>query len=89
MTTPTTPIAGLVISGATVVGNAATFEGSVAFKDVRIMALGETRAMPAARDLMSDTKGWGQSVRRIQRMPPPQPRNTDQTLAAVTGAQGK
>src|SRR5437899_8347639 len=33
--------------------------------------------------IVADTKGWGQSVRRIQRMPPPQPRNTDQTLAAV------
>ena len=47
MATSTTPIADLVISGATVVTGTATFEGSVAIKDGRIMALGETRAMPA------------------------------------------
>ncbi len=39
------------------------------------------------RRIIADTKGWGQSVRRIQRMPAPQPRNTDQTLAAVTKGQ--
>ena len=37
------------------------------------------------RRIVGDSKGWGQSVRRIQRMPKPEPRNTDQTLAAVTG----
>ena len=36
------------------------------------------------RSVVEDSRGWGASVRRIQRMPPPQPRNTDQTLAAVT-----
>jgi urease alpha subunit len=36
MTTPTTPIADLVISGATVVTDTATFKGSVAIKDGRI-----------------------------------------------------
>jgi dihydroorotase len=36
------------------------------------------------RCVVGDSKGWGQSVRRIQRMPKPQPRNTDQTVAAVT-----
>jgi dihydroorotase len=50
MTSPATPIADLVISGATVVTGTATFEGSVAIKDGRIMALGEARAMPAARE---------------------------------------
>ena len=50
MATSTTPIADLVISGATVVTGTATFEGSVAIKDGRIMALGEARAMPAARE---------------------------------------
>jgi dihydroorotase len=37
------------------------------------------------RRILGDSKGWGLSVRRIQRMPKPEPRNTDQTLAAVTG----
>ena len=36
------------------------------------------------RKLVAATKGWGQPVNRIQRMPKPQPRNTDQWLAAVT-----
>jgi dihydroorotase len=41
------------------------------------------------RRIVGDTGGWGQSVRRIQRMPKPEPRNTDQTLAAVTAPQSK
>ena len=36
------------------------------------------------RSVVEDSRGWGASVRRIQHMPAPQPRNTDQTLAAVT-----
>src|SRR6516165_6085128 len=36
------------------------------------------------RQVLGETKGWGRSVRRIQRMPPPQPKNSDQTLMAVT-----
>jgi dihydroorotase len=39
------------------------------------------------RRIVDDTKGWGQSVRRIQRMPKPQPKNSDQTLFAVTRPQ--
>jgi dihydroorotase len=40
------------------------------------------------RKIVGATKGWGRSVHRIQRMPPPQPRNTDQTLMAVTREHG-
>jgi dihydroorotase len=40
------------------------------------------------RKIVGDTKGWGRSVHRIQRMPPPAPKNSDQTLMAVTGEQG-
>ena len=36
------------------------------------------------RVLQSDARGWGRSVHLIQAMPPATPRNTDQTLAAVT-----
>jgi dihydroorotase len=36
------------------------------------------------RQIVGETRGWGRSVRRIQRMPPPQPKNSDQTLVAVT-----
>jgi dihydroorotase len=35
------------------------------------------------RHLVEETRGWGQSVARIQQMPEPQPRNTDQTMAAI------
>lgn len=38
------------------------------------------------RSLVADTRGWGSSVRRVQRMPEPQPRNIDQTMDAVTQA---
>src|SRR6516165_8063128 len=40
------------------------------------------------RQIVGETRGWGQSVRRIQRMPPPQPKNSDQTLVAVTRGVG-
>jgi dihydroorotase len=41
------------------------------------------------RQIVGESKGWGRSVRRIQRMPPPQPKNSDQTLAAVTRGAGR
>src|SRR6266446_3538681 len=41
------------------------------------------------RQMVGESKGWGRSVRRIQRMPPPQPKNSDQTLAAVTRGAGR
>src|SRR5438105_5787655 len=56
MTNPTTPIADLVIVGATVVTDTAAFEAGVAIKDGRIMAVGEPRVMPAARETF-DAKG--------------------------------
>jgi len=40
------------------------------------------------RQIVGGTRGWGRSVRRIQRMPPPQPKNSDQTLVAVTRGVG-
>ena len=40
------------------------------------------------RRIAGETRGWGRSVRRVQRMPKPQPRNADQTLAAVTRQPG-
>lgn len=38
------------------------------------------------RTLVAGTRGWGRSVHPIQHMPEPQPRNTDQSMAAITGA---
>ena len=40
------------------------------------------------RQIVGETRGWGRSVRRIQRMLPPQPKNSDQTLVAVTRGVG-
>src|SRR5437870_5093270 len=41
------------------------------------------------RQIVGETRGWGRSVRRIQRMPPAQPKNSDQTLVAVTRVAGR
>jgi dihydroorotase len=40
------------------------------------------------RQIVGETRGWGRSVRRIQRMPPPQPKNSNETLVAVTRGEG-
>jgi dihydroorotase len=37
------------------------------------------------RALVVEARGHGRSVRRIQAMPTPQPRNTETTTAAITG----
>src|SRR5438876_9505733 len=55
MTNPTTSIADLVIVGATVVTDTAAFEAGVAINEGRIMAVGEARAMPAARETFDAT----------------------------------
>ncbi len=36
------------------------------------------------RVLVPETRGWGRSVTRVQRMPEPRPAHVDQTMAAVT-----
>ena len=38
------------------------------------------------RQLVPETRGWGRSVHAIQRMPPPQVRNAEQTSAAIVRA---
>src|SRR6266576_930506 len=53
MTNPT--IADLVISGATVVTDATSFDAGVAIKDGQILAIGEKRAMPTARETFDAT----------------------------------
>jgi dihydroorotase len=40
------------------------------------------------RTLVADTRGWGRSVHAIQRMPPPAPRNTEATMAAIVRPPG-
>jgi dihydroorotase len=63
------------------------FEGMVV-RGVPVHTLVRGRFVMRDRTLVPDTKGWGRSVRRIQAMPAPQPRNVDQTLAAVTAPVG-
>src|SRR5262249_30745437 len=55
MTNPTTSIADLVISGATIVSDTASFPAAVAIKDGQIMAIGEYRAMSTARETFDAT----------------------------------
>ncbi|HTQ32959.1 MAG TPA: allantoinase AllB [Stellaceae bacterium] len=54
-----------------------------ALKGVPIHTLVRGRFVMRERELVSDARGWGQSVRRVQEMPPPRPRNTAHTTAAI------
>jgi dihydroorotase len=38
--------------------------------------------------LNEEARGTGRSVHAIQKMPPPTPKNTDATMAAITGKKG-
>jgi dihydroorotase len=40
------------------------------------------------RVLNEQARGTGRSVHAIQRMPTPAPKNTDATMAAITGGKG-
>ena len=64
------------------------FEG-MKVTGIPIHTLVRGRFVMKDRQIVGESKGWGRSVRRIQRMPPPQPKNTDQTLAAVTRRAGR
>ena len=63
------------------------FEG-VKVTGIPMHTLVRGRFVMKNRQIVGETKGWGRSVRRIQRTPPPQPKNSDQTLAAVTQGLG-
>lgn len=60
------------------------FEG-MAVQGIPRHTLVRGRFVMRDRALVEGTGGWGQSVRRIQAMPAPAPRNLDQTTAAITG----
>ena len=64
-------------------GRITPFEG-MAVTGVPVHTLVRGRFVMRDRTLVEGTQGWGESVTRIQRMPPAQPRNTDQTTAAIT-----
>jgi dihydroorotase len=53
-------------------------------KGVPIHTLVRGRFVMRDRQLMDGTRGHGRSVHTIQQMPAATPRNTDQTMAAVT-----
>ena len=66
-------------------GRITPFEG-MEVTGVPVHTLVRGRFVMRDRALVPDTLGWGQSVSRIQRMPEPHPRNTDQTTAAITSS---
>jgi dihydroorotase len=63
------------------------FEG-MKVTGIPIHTLVRGRFVMKDRNIVGETKGWGRSVHRIQRMPPPEPKNSDQTLMAVTREHG-
>jgi dihydroorotase len=59
-----------------------------AVKGVPIHTLVRGRFVMRDRQLCTEAKGHGLSVRRIQQMPPAKPRNVDQTTAAICAVRG-
>ena len=55
-------------------------------KGLPIHTLVRGRFVMRDRVLARDTRGWGRSVHTIQRLPPPRPQNTDQTMQAILRA---
>ena len=66
-------------------GRITPFEG-MAVTGAPVHTLVRGRFVMRDGTLVEGTNGWGQSVRRIQRMPPAMPRNVEQTTAFVTRA---
>lgn len=58
------------------------FEGT-RVRGVPIHTLVRGRFVQRDRKLVTEAKGWGRQVTEVQKMPKPQPRNTDQTIAAA------
>jgi dihydroorotase len=63
-------------------GKVTPFDG-VSVTGVPVHTLVRGRFVQRDRRLVADTSGWGRQVTDIQRMPPAQVRNADQTLAAL------
>jgi dihydroorotase len=63
-------------------GKVTPFDG-VAVTGVPVHTLVRGRFVQRDRQLVTETSGWGRQVTDIQRMPPAQVRNADQTLAGV------
>ena len=69
-------------------GSSTPFD-KVAVRGVPIHTLVRGRFVMRERQLVPDAKGHGTSVRRIQQMPTPAPRNLEHTTAAIIGASGR
>jgi dihydroorotase len=57
-------------------------------KGVPVHTLVRGRFVMRDRELVAETRGWGRSVKAVQSMPAPAPRNTDKTMAAIVATGG-
>ena len=57
-------------------------------KGVPVHTLVRGRFVMRDRELIAETRGWGRSVKSVQAMPAPAPRNTDKTMAAIVATGG-
>ena len=57
-------------------------------KGVPVHTIVRGRFVMRDRELVAATRGWGQSVKAIQAMPTPRPRNTDKTMRAIVSTGG-
>lgn len=59
-----------------------------AVKGIPIHTMVRGRFVMRDRELIAATRGWGLSVKAVQAMPTPAPRNTDKTMSAIVGSGG-
>jgi dihydroorotase len=59
-----------------------------ALKGVPVHTLVRGRFVMRERALVGEARGWGKSVKRIQEMPAPKPRNVEHTMAAILRGPG-
>ena len=57
-------------------------------KGVPLHTLVRGRFVMRDRELVEDTSGWGRSVKAVQRMPAPAPRNIDKSMDAIVATGG-
>jgi len=57
-------------------------------KGVPLHTIVRGRFVMRDRELIAETRGWGQSVKAIQAMPTPRPRNADKTMRAIVSTGG-
>jgi len=57
-------------------------------KGVPVHTMVRGRFVMRDRELVADTRGWGRSVKAVQAMPTPKPRNLDKTMGAIVATGG-